>query len=148
MKKILVIGSGGAGKSTFARRLGEMLGINVIHLDALYWQPGWVEPLKQEWAATVETIISMTHGSWTAIIRGHWSNGWRHAMRWCSSTCLHSRACGGYSSGWCNTAIRLAPRWRKDVESISIFNLFSGSGTIAEEHARRSSDCSGNAKVM
>ncbi len=58
MKKILVIGSGGAGKSTFAKRLGELLGINVIHLDALYWQPGWVEPPKEEWAAIVETLLS------------------------------------------------------------------------------------------
>lgn len=58
MKKILVIGSGGAGKSTFATQLGEILGINVIHLDALYWQPGWVEPPKAEWAATVETLLN------------------------------------------------------------------------------------------
>jgi len=57
MKKILVIGSGGAGKSTFAKRLGELLSIEVIHLDALYWQPGWIEPAKQEWSATVETIL-------------------------------------------------------------------------------------------
>lgn len=56
MKKILVIGSGGTGKSTFAKRLGECLNINVIHLDKLYWKPGWVEPAKAEWAATVEEI--------------------------------------------------------------------------------------------
>lgn len=56
MKKILVIGSGGAGKSTFAKRLGELLNINVIHLDKLYWQPGWVEPPKEKWAALVEEI--------------------------------------------------------------------------------------------
>lgn len=58
MKKILVIGSGGAGKSTFAEQLGQILGIKVLHLDALYWQPGWVEPTKAEWAATVSALLS------------------------------------------------------------------------------------------
>src|SRR3954469_10285219 len=57
MKKILVIGSGGAGKSTFAARLGEILGIEVVHLDSRYWRPGWVEPPKHEWAATVDDLL-------------------------------------------------------------------------------------------
>ena len=57
IKKILVIGSGGAGKSTFAKRLGKRLNINVIHLDTLFGKPGWVEPPKDEWATTVETLL-------------------------------------------------------------------------------------------
>jgi adenylate kinase family enzyme len=56
-KRILVIGAGGAGKSTFARRLGRALGIEVIHLDAFYWKPGWVEPSKEEWAQTIDGIL-------------------------------------------------------------------------------------------
>lgn len=50
MKKVIVIGSGGSGKSTFSKKLGEMTGLPVIHLDKLYWRPGWVEPSKEEWA--------------------------------------------------------------------------------------------------
>ncbi|WP_316571132.1 DNA topology modulation protein [Neobacillus sp. YIM B06451] len=42
MKKIAIIGSGGAGKSTLARNLGKTLGLKVYHLDALFWKPGWV----------------------------------------------------------------------------------------------------------
>ncbi|HVG30603.1 MAG TPA: DNA topology modulation protein [Pyrinomonadaceae bacterium] len=57
MKKILVIGSGGAGKSTFSKRLGDALGLEVIHLDRLYWKPGWVEPPKPEWRARVEELL-------------------------------------------------------------------------------------------
>ena len=53
MKKILVIGSGGSGKSTFSRRLGEKLGLPVVHLDQLYWRPGWVETPKVEWVEIV-----------------------------------------------------------------------------------------------
>lgn len=33
MKRILIIGSGGAGKSTFAIQLAERTGLLLIHLD-------------------------------------------------------------------------------------------------------------------
>ena len=39
MKKILVIGCPGSGKSTFARELSLALGIKVTHLDMLFWNP-------------------------------------------------------------------------------------------------------------
>lgn len=57
MRKVLVIGSGGAGKSTFARRLGDLLGLRVIHLDACHWKPGWVETPKDVWLKTVEGLV-------------------------------------------------------------------------------------------
>ena len=37
MDKIIVIGSPGAGKSTFSTRLGKLLDIPVTHMDLLYW---------------------------------------------------------------------------------------------------------------
>ena len=40
-RRILVVGSSGAGKSTLARQLGQALGLPVVHLDQLYWTPGW-----------------------------------------------------------------------------------------------------------
>jgi adenylate kinase family enzyme len=58
LKRILVIGSGGAGKSTFARELGAILGLPVIHLDKVYWRPGWEKPSKTEWARTVDGLIA------------------------------------------------------------------------------------------
>ncbi|KIL52086.1 DNA topology modulation protein [Jeotgalibacillus soli] len=46
MQKIIIIGSGGAGKSTLSKQLGEQLQIPVYHLDALFWNPGWTPSLK------------------------------------------------------------------------------------------------------
>jgi len=40
MDRIMIIGCGGAGKSTLARKLGEKLSIPVVHLDKLWWKPG------------------------------------------------------------------------------------------------------------
>lgn len=48
MERILIIGCGGAGKSTLARQLGEKLNLPVVHLDKLFWKPGWVESTKEE----------------------------------------------------------------------------------------------------
>lgn len=57
MQRILIIGSSGAGKSTLSRQLGNILGLEVIHLDAEYWQPGWVETPKSEWQEIVQQLV-------------------------------------------------------------------------------------------
>lgn len=56
MKRIAIIGPGGAGKSTLARQLGDRLGLPVIHLDAHYWHEGWTETPKEVWEQTVREL--------------------------------------------------------------------------------------------
>lgn len=58
MRRVLVIGPPGSGKSTFARRLAEVTGLPLIHLDAEYWQPGWVEPQREAWRARVASLAA------------------------------------------------------------------------------------------
>ena len=71
MERIMVVGiSAGVGKSTFARRLGDILGIEVTHLDALFWKPGWVEATLEEFAAPQRKIVKKPQ--W--IIEGNYSN--------------------------------------------------------------------------
>jgi adenylate kinase family enzyme len=43
MDRIAIVGCSGGGKSTLARALGVRLGLPVVHLDTLFWKPGWVE---------------------------------------------------------------------------------------------------------
>ncbi len=54
MERILIIGCGGAGKSTLARQLGEKLNVPVVHLDKLFWKPGWVERSDEEFDTLLE----------------------------------------------------------------------------------------------
>lgn len=58
MKKIIMIGCGGAGKSTLARKLGKKLSLPVYHLDRLFWQPGWVSINKEHMRELQEKIVS------------------------------------------------------------------------------------------
>jgi adenylate kinase family enzyme len=51
-----VIGSPGAGKSVFAERLGQSLGIEVFHLDTLYWRSG-SHPSAAEWAELEQNLV-------------------------------------------------------------------------------------------
>lgn len=57
MKRILIIGSCGAGKSTLSRKLSSKLNLPIIHLDQEYWQPGWEETPKSEWEDKVKQLI-------------------------------------------------------------------------------------------
>jgi adenylate kinase family enzyme len=58
MRRVLVIGPGGAGKSTVAKRLGQLIDIEVKHLDKFYWRSGWTEPSPEDWLKTVTELIS------------------------------------------------------------------------------------------
>jgi adenylate kinase family enzyme len=67
----MVIGvSSGVGKSTFARKLSAALNIEVYHLDALYWKPGWAEAPLEEFTAAQKKIVC--NDQW--IIEGNYSN--------------------------------------------------------------------------
>jgi adenylate kinase family enzyme len=41
MRRIIVVGCEGSGKTSLALKLGGKLGLPVVHLDVLYWRPGW-----------------------------------------------------------------------------------------------------------
>jgi adenylate kinase family enzyme len=81
MRKVLVIGPGGAGKSTVAKRLGQLLQIEVKHLDRFYWRAGWTEPSKEDWLQTVTELVS--GDSW--IIDGNFGGTLEFRLRHCDT---------------------------------------------------------------
>lgn len=70
MRRVLVVGAPGAGKSTVARALARVTGSPLIHLDRRYWRPGWVPADKETWR---REVAAMTEGEkW--IIDGNYSS--------------------------------------------------------------------------
>ena len=57
MHRIVILGCSGTGKSTLARKVGARLNLPVIHLDSLFWEPGWVEAETEVFRARVTQAI-------------------------------------------------------------------------------------------
>ena len=57
MKRIVILGRGASGKSTLARKLGEITGLPVIELDKVFWQPGLVAMPRDAWAAVQQELV-------------------------------------------------------------------------------------------
>ena len=69
MERIIIIGCPGSGKSTLARELGEKLDLTVVHLDRLWWQPGWVHVSQEEFDVRLGRALELDR--W--IIDGNFS---------------------------------------------------------------------------
>ena len=82
MKRILIIGSNGAGKSTFSYQLAERTHLPFIHIDRLYWRNNWEVTPRQEFEELVcaqaqkpEWIIEGNNiGSLDHLLKKHWQN--------------------------------------------------------------------------
>lgn len=61
MQRVAIVGPGGAGKSTLAVEVGRRTGLPVIHLDRLFWKPGWTEPPRDEWAVAQRQALQGDH---------------------------------------------------------------------------------------
>ena len=57
MKKIVIIGNGGTGKSTLAVRLGTKLGISPTPVDKLAWKPGFEHVPLDEFRVKLNEVI-------------------------------------------------------------------------------------------
>jgi adenylate kinase family enzyme len=64
VRRIAILGPPGAGKSWLAQQLAGILDVPVIHLDRLYWKPGWVATPDPEWQ--VIQLGELERDSWIA----------------------------------------------------------------------------------
>lgn len=58
MKKIIVIGSPGAGKSCFSRELSSLTSIRLFHIDNLYWRADRTHITHEELVCKLNEIMS------------------------------------------------------------------------------------------
>jgi adenylate kinase family enzyme len=68
-QRIVVVGTSGSGKTTLARRLSRALRIPHVELDALHWEPNWVEAPDEVFR---ERVIKALKGD-TWIVDGNYS---------------------------------------------------------------------------
>ena len=68
--RVAVIGCPGSGKTTFTKRLGELLGRQIIHLDKVLWNENWQMPPYDERKLIHDNIIACDQ--W--IIDGMWKS--------------------------------------------------------------------------
>lgn len=57
MKRVVILGPGASGKSTFAKRLGELTRLPVTELDQVFWRSGLVATPPDEWANIQRALV-------------------------------------------------------------------------------------------
>ncbi|MDQ3553411.1 MAG: adenylate kinase [Chloroflexota bacterium] len=62
MRRVVVVGTSAAGKTTFARRLAAILDVPHVELDALNWGPGWTEADPDVFRARVAAALDASEG--------------------------------------------------------------------------------------
>src|ERR1041384_6999984 len=56
MHRVVILGRGASGKSTLARRLGEITKLPVIELDKLFWQPRLLPTPRDSWSVVQDRL--------------------------------------------------------------------------------------------
>jgi adenylate kinase family enzyme len=82
LERVVVVGSSCSGKTTYARRLGEILGQSHIELDALNWLPNWVQRPTEEFRSLVDEAVSRER--W--VVDGNY--GKARDIVWPRATCV------------------------------------------------------------
>lgn len=80
-KKVLVLGCSGSGKSTFAKKLHELTGLPLIHLDNVWWKADRTHITRGEFDTALEEIL---RGS-EYIIDGDYSRTYEPRLRACDA---------------------------------------------------------------
>lgn len=81
MKRILIIGNAGSGKTTFAQKLADVTNIPLVHLDKLYWRGNWQRTEKDEFDSILQKELEKSE--W--IIDGNFNRTLTHRLKYCDT---------------------------------------------------------------
>ena len=71
MKRIMILGSSGTGKTTLGRFLGKKLNIPTLHLDSVYWEKDWNNIDKARFDSYMKQFL-IKNKCW--VIDGNYTN--------------------------------------------------------------------------
>lgn len=81
MEKIIVIGCPGSGKSTFSRKLNEIINIPLYHLDMMYWNKDKTIVEKTVFYENLDKVLQSD--KW--IIDGNYQSSMEKRMKQCDT---------------------------------------------------------------
>ena len=66
LERVVVVGSSGSGKTTFARELASRLGVTHVEFDAYRHGPNWTETPNDIFRSQLDEALSARRGGWVA----------------------------------------------------------------------------------
>ncbi len=130
MKKIIIIGCPGSGKTTFAEKLKDKIGLPLFYLDAIWHKPDRTHISREEFDARLAEILALD--AW--IIDGNYSRTIEPRISACDTVFLFdlpAEACleGAISRlgkarrdmPWCDTELDV--QLKKEIEEFGNKNL-------------------------
>lgn len=130
MKKIIIIGCPGSGKTTFAEKLRDKTNLPLYHLDAIWHKPDQTHIPREDFDTRLEEIL--TQDAW--IIDGNYQRTIERRLSACDTVILFDlpvKLCldgaisrigkGRYDMPWIETD--LSPEFKKQIEDFSGKNL-------------------------
>ena len=130
MKKVIVIGCPGAGKTTFSEKLQRKTGLPLYYLDAIWHKPDRTHISREDFDARLQELLSQD--AW--IIDGNYSRTLQTRMAACDTVflfdlpveeCLQGATQrlgkGRYDMPWIDA--ELDPRLKAEIEAFPQKNL-------------------------